>query len=73
MTVKPDVAVWPAASAPPPLGRMVITSPDASHVGEPLHVAMIRCGERTVTVDVHPLMFPMARIVTVPLNRSAHF
>lgn len=72
-TVKPNDVVWPAESAPLPLGRIVMTLPEESHVGDPFHVAMIRCGLRTVTVDCQLLMFELARMVTVPLKRSPHF
>ncbi len=72
-TVKPNVVVWPADSVPLPLGRIVMTLPEPSQVGDPLHVAVIFCGERTVTVDCQLLMFVLARMVTVPLNRSFHF
>ena len=44
-TVNPKDVVWPAASAPLPLGRIVMTLPEESHVGVPFQVAMIRCGD----------------------------
>jgi ABC-2 type transport system permease protein len=55
-----------------PLGFIVMTLAE-DQVAVPFHVAMMRCGLRTVTVDVQLLMFVFARMVTVPLKRSFHF
>jgi len=65
MTVNPNDVDAPAARFPLPLGRMVITLPLESQVGDPFHVAETRCGDRTVTVVVQFVMAVLpARTVT---------
>lgn len=56
-----------------PFGRMVMTLPLLSQLGEPFQVATVFCGGVTVTVVDQPVIGELpAVMVTLPLKRSLH-
>lgn len=55
ITVKPKRVDVPAARLPLPLGRMVMTLPLLSQLGEPFQVAMVFCGGEKPLRPSHPV------------------